>query len=348
MPITSNINRNLAINPISEPQGDYRGSISSFSMNTDRIVSLMRNSKSSGAESWRTGLSSLIKGAKKLTEGQYIINDAANFDVNANIELLLTDNYPTFKTENKYNVPIEELLSQGSKNKKVSKYAKIATDVIKGISAVTNAATAGADNVTSGSFAPWTRRIPAWDPNSAKGFEFSYTFKFAMGQYGLWNAKEEVVKPILNLMAPTIPQHLNAFSISGPYPNEYNLLTNLITQNYKSSEDASSADNTESDDNENWFTKLLSNAGNALGELGRTLENLITAAYSSYTYTMKFGRFLTLNGVIIKNSRTTFSSRTDQYGWPVAGSCELDFKSIIPTALTSSNEKNLAARFGGQ
>lgn len=341
MPITSNINRNLAINPISEPQGDYRGSISSFSMNTDRIVSLMRNSKSSGAESWRTGLSSLINGAKKLTKGQYIINDAANFDVDTNIELLLTDNYPTFKTENKYNVPIEELLSQGSKNKTVSKYAEIATRVINGISAVTNAATAGADNVTSGSFAPWTRRIPAWDPNSAKGFEFSYTFKFAMGQYGLWNAKEEVVKPILNLMAPTIPQHLNAFSISGPYPNEYNLLTNLITQNYKSSEDTE-------EDTENWFTKLLSNAGNALDKLGRTLENLITAAYSSYTYTMKFGRFLTLNGVIIKDSRTTFSSRTDQYGWPVAGSCELDFKSIIPTALTSSSEENLAARFGGR
>lgn len=341
MPITSNINRNLAINPISEPQGDYRGSISSFSMNTDRIVSLMRNSKSSGAESWRTGLSSLINGAKKLTKGQYIINDAANFDVDTNIELLLTDNYPTFKTENKYNVPIEELLSQGSKNETVSKYAKIATSVINGISAVTNAATAGADNVTSGSFAPWTRRIPAWDPNSAKGFEFSYTFKFAMGQYGLWNAKEEVVKPILNLMAPTIPQHLNAFSILGPYPNEYNLLTNLITQNYKSSEDTE-------EDTENWFTKLLSNEGNALDKLGRTLENLITAAYSSYTYTMKFGRFLTLNGVIIKDSRTTFSSRTDQYGWPVAGSCELDFKSIIPTALTSSSEENLAARFGGR
>lgn len=313
-------------------------------MNTDRIVSLTRNSKGSGQESWRKGLSSLINGAKKLTEGQYIIKDAANFDVDTNIELLLTDNYPTFKTENEYNLPIEELLSLGSKNKTVSKYAKIATGVINGISAVTNAATAGADNVTSGSFAPWTRRVPAWEPNSAKGFEFSYTFKFAMGQYGLWNAKEEVVKPILNLMAPTIPQHLNAFSISGPYPNEYNLLTNLITQNYKSSEDTEAS---AEEDTENWFTKLLSNAGNNLKKLGNTLEALITASYSSYTYTMKFGSFLTLNGVIIKNSRTTFSSRTDQYGWPVAGSCELDFKSIIPTALTSSNKSNLAARFGG-
>lgn len=339
--------------------------------NTNRIVHLYKNSDSSNS-SWRKSLSTLLNqyGANSpytlVPKPSDTFND---FDVSSDVHLLMSEETPEIKTSNTYKLPLAEIFNSkkssedssssssllGSISSAVKKVTTIATAAGALATSISNSASGNEGTVTSSTFAPWVAQIPSYDPKEINGLEFRYTFKFSIGQYGLWNAKEEVVKPILNLITPTLPQHINAFSVNGPYPNEFGLLSDMIVNNVTSLFSGSNSEETTVQDETGASTAGTSSSGNfivdlgsSLEKVGRVLEGVISKAYNNYTYTLEFGNFLTLNHVIIKNSTTKFSSRVDQHGWPVAGSCTLDFKTITPFALSASSDVSFTARFGGQ
>lgn len=338
----------------------------------NKIVELNRNGVNNiGASSWRKQLSTIMNG--HLNNAAKIV-DSANWgntlDVNPNINLLLTS-VPELTFNNDYKGWIEDFLGNftsgdNSKNKnsgflgKLGKFAKIATNVG---SAALNAFDDSSSTKTSQTFSPWVKNVQAWDASSQKGIEITTSFSFAMGQYGLWNAREEVVKPLLNLAAPTLLQNLNAYSMSGPGPNSVYLLTRLFANAVRgviggvsaetepttteggSTEQNSTTDTTSTGESFS-LTGFFQLASDGLGKLATYLEDFVLDSFKSYTFTIQFGKFLTLNNMTMKSSKLQFSDQVDQYGYPIEGSCTLTMTGIIPISLTTSNKNTLAAKFG--
>lgn len=234
----------------------------------------------------------------------------------------------------------------------------------------TGATNSDGSNKTFDNFNPWFINTPAWNPSKGtQGVNIDLTFNFAMGQYGLWNAKEEVYLPILNLIAPLFPQSLSNLTISGPYPTTYQMLASMVAGATGVFDDIKSA----------WGEgdTFLEKAGNVLSTIGDMLtsdsesngvlgtavdvvQNLATAlstlvldTYTSYTYEIGIGETISYSKCLPCGGSAKFSNETDQYGFPISGSCTISFKSIVPLALTqkSNNDENAAVlkslRFGG-
>lgn len=321
-----------------------------YGYNQNRIITLVRRGGGDGF-SWKNGLSSLLGNRQNASQK---ITNWSDLDVDDDVDLLLEESYPEFTIDNQYSTPLSDFIGNllGDKAKTVSTVAGVASAAINAIKGGNTSGT------TSGSFNPWTLGIPAWETDGVEGINFTYTFKFTMGQYGLWNARKEVVKPILNLMAPTLPQYLDAFTISGPQPNVWNLLSNLTAnlttsvvnwiKGNSSEDESSTTESTTTTENSaedsGGFWNSLSNVYNSIGTV---MEKVLLDTYRDYTYTIKFGNFLTINNAIIKGSTVNFSNKVDQDGYPVAGSCKLNFKTVVPISLASSSEDNMAMRFGG-
>ena len=215
--------------------------------------------------------------------------------------------------------------------------------------------------------------VKAWD-GSQEGFKFEYEFSFAMGQYGLWNAKEEVVKPILNLIAPALPRSIDNFSMNGPFPTVIQLLSQMVKnvgekllgsfgELTKSNLDTKIKD--AGTELKNWFSSFeetpgvldkVSKAINDIGggindvlkDLSNALNTVIQDSYRDYTYDVKFGNFVTFNNMIITNGETSFSNEVDQYGYPIAGTVRLTFEGLVPLAMNYSSTDLVAIKYGGR
>lgn len=322
----------------------------SFEINTNRLIKIYRTGSTveNYDNSWKTNFSRILKNFDSISNARIISGQAESFDTSYGVDLLM-DALPKYQTANNYNTPIDGLLSGLDTLAKVVDIGSAAVNLINAL----KDDTVGDTTKTSSTFMPWSKNLLAW--NGTKDFKFNLTFKFAMGQYGLWNAKDEVFNPILNLIAPTLPQHINGYSMSGPYPNSIGLISNLIQKGidtYKGVKNGS----------ENSYSKMISKAWGQLKAsakdgamavisegaefLGTVLEALSLATFDDFTYTVKFGDFLTVQKVIITDSSWNFSNEVDQDGWPIAGDVTLSCESIIPIAMTSSGDYNMTVRFG--
>ena len=203
--------------------------------------------------------------------------------------------------------------------------------------------------------------VKSWD-GAKGGFSFEYEFSFAMGQYGLWNAKEEVVLPILNLIAPALPRSMSNFSMDGPFPTAIQLLS-LLVQNFLRDTYSKEGNSNFLGYFENTVDRLKTNikedgifkgvATTAVTEINDVLEDLsnilndvIQESYKGYTYDVKFGNFVTFNNMIITNGETSFSNEVDQFGYPIAGSVKLTFEGLVPLALNYSDSSLVAIKYG--
>ena len=261
----------------------------------------------------------------------------------------------TMKTSNSIKQPVQELL-KGNSNTTVGKIASAATTVFNAV----NASVIDEGETTS-TWQPWMVGVKSWD-GAKGGFSFEYEFSFAMGQYGLWNAKEEVVKPILNLIAPALPRSMSNFSMDGPFPTAIQLLS-LLVQNSLSDTYSKEGNSNFLGYFENTVDRLKTNikedgifkgvATTAVTEINDVLEDLsnilndvIQESYKGYTYDVKFGNFVTFNNMIITNGETSFSNEVDQFGYPIAGSVKLTFEGLVPLALNYSDSRLVAIKYG--
>ena len=245
---------------------------------------------------------------------------------------------------------------KGNSNTTVGKIASAATTVFNAVNA-----SVIDEGGTASTWQPWMTGVKAWD-GSKGGFSFDYEFSFAMGQYGLWNAKEEVVLPILNLIAPALPRSMSNFSMDGPFPTAFQLLS-LLVQNFLSDTYSKEGNSNFLGYFENTVDRLKTNikedgifkgvATTAVTEINDVLEDLsnilndvIQESYKGYTYDVKFGNFVTFNNMIITNGETSFSNEVDQFGYPIAGSVKLTFEGLVPLALNYSDSSLVAIKYG--
>lgn len=337
--------------------------------NINRVIEInARDTQQGGNKDWRYALQRLIS----RSGGNYSILDSNLFNdtvVDERVSLLMTSPPKTMKTSNKFIYPVENLL-KGGKGKSDSIVGKIANVLNMGYDAINTLALE--DGATSSTWQPWMTGVKAWD-GSRGGFSFDYEFSFAMGQYGLWNAKEEVVKPILNLIAPALPRNMSNFSMNGPFPTAVQLLSLMVQEGLgevrnKVKDILQQTDNTptqnplgnlwnnftsslDTKDASSFFDSLVKSGvdsvNDVLSAFSDTLNNLIQKAYKYYTYDIKFGNFVTFYNMIITNGETSFSNEVDQFGYPIAGTVKLSFEGLVPLSMTYTNNDLVAIKYGG-
>lgn len=278
-------------------------------VNSNRIVDITRND--SPPLSWRYNLSSLLKGNSK----EKIIDNINNLNALDEVVLYVETPPSSLSTSNQeMNQPIKEWLST-LENSTGGKILTAGFDIYK---ALTNK-----ENGLSASWNPWVKNVKTWG-GAGGGFSFECTFNFSMGQYGIWNAKEEVVKPVLNLVAPAIPREITDVSMTGPFPTTISVLASIIEGS-------------------------LSSLANNTASLSESLSDLIDKSYKNYMYKVSFGSdnsFREYNNLIITKAKANFSNEVDQYGYPISGSATLTFEGIMPLALRYNTSKiGRAVRF---
>lgn len=335
--------------------------------NTDRIITITYRGKTSYDTDWRHSLQRITNVQDNQGYESILDNVLKDSVVDNRIHLLMTSPPKTMKTSNKIKEPVQELL-KGNSNSTAGKIAFVATTAYNTLSALST----NEDGTTSSTWQPWMTGVKAWD-GSQEGFKFEYEFSFAMGQYGLWNAKEEVVKPILNLIAPALPRSIDNFSMNGPFPTAIQLLSQMV-QNVGDKLLGSFGELTKSNldtkiqdagtELKNWFSSfeetpgVLDKVSKAINDIGGgingvlkglsdTLNKVIQDSYRNYTYDVKFGNFVTFNNMIITNGETSFSNEVDQYGYPIAGTVKLTFEGLVPLAMNYSSTDLVAIKYGG-
>ena len=319
--------------------------------NSNRIIDISLRGGTGNDKDWRYALSRLNPTSNSILNTS-LLNDC---NVDGRVYLLMTSPPKTMKTVNRIKEPVQELL-KGNSNTTVGKIASAATTVFDAV----NASVIDEGGAAS-TWQPWMTGVKAWD-GSKGGFYFDYEFSFAMGQYGLWNAKEEVVLPILNLIAPALPRSMSNFSMNGPFPTAIQLLS-LLVQNFLSDTYSKEGNSNFLGYFENTVDRLKTNikedgifkgvATTAVTEINDVLEDLsnilndvIQESYKGYTYDVKFGNFVTFNNMIITNGETSFSNEVDQFGYPIAGSVKLTFEGLVPLALNYSDSSLVAIKYG--
>lgn len=334
-----------------------------FSHNENKEVKITSVKKASDTtyedRTWRNNLSSIIKAVE--TSSSFLPGTTDNLDVKEEIYLCLEE-VPSQSFKVKTNKGFSSLVSSFTGGK----YGKTESTESKGMSLVDKINIGGAawsaikgmfgSEGSSSTFNPWSLYSPTWDESSTETYSFKQTFHFKMGQYRLWNAKEEVVKPLLNLIAPVMNQQVGSFFTKGPFPSCWDLLGKCLTENkdnivsrnwdeYVDSGSIKKIESTWSNGLENFIPKLLSNAEEVVDILGGVLQAIILAGYKQYLYTVKIGSFMTFNKVFYEDAEVHWSSETDQFGFPIAGSATISFRSILPPAVSTMNKNTLFATF---
>lgn len=311
--------------------------IQGYTPNKDRIIEITSTSDTN--RTWRSNLKQLLGNSSESFIERYG-ESLDSFVVDDNIKLLMEKDPKVFKTYNDFGKPVSEFL-QG--NGKATQVSKVIQTTFNAGAAILEGFTGG-DNDVSKTWQPWGKDVIAWK-GARGGIEFDYEFNFRLGQYGLWNAREEVVKPILNLAAPAIPRHLDAMTMTGPFPNIYQLLVKMadgaISEIGGAIENVASAVgdalaggrtssnevNTGGTDNQSVFSKISS-----------FINNTLLGSYMNFTYTVKFGNIMTFDKMLIKDASVEFSNQVDQYGYPISGKVTLSFAGMVPLALTAPQE----------
>ena len=319
--------------------------------NSNRIIDISLRGGTGNDKDWRYALSRLNPTSNSILNTS-LLNDC---NVDGRVYLLMTSPPKTMKTSNKIKEPVQEFL-KGNSNSTVGKIASATTTVFDAVNA-----SVIDEGGTASTWQPWMVGVKSWD-GAIGGFSFEYEFSFAMGQYGLWNAKEEVVKPILNLIAPALPRSMSNFSMDGPFPTAFQLLS-LLVQNFLSDTYSKEGNSNFLGYFENTVDRLKTNIkedgifkgvattavteiNDVLEDLSNILNDIIQESYKGYTYDVKFGNFVTFNNMIITNGETSFSNEVDQFGYPIAGSVKLTFEGLVPLALNYSDSSLVAIKYG--
>lgn len=302
---------------------------------SNRIVDMWRpedfDAGTQGTNSWRSSLTQLCNLGNS-NDYKDLLIPLSNLDVNENVYLLMEDGFPRISTQNQTSTPVDKGISR-LENSTFGKLTGAATSAINIIGGAISGARGDTD-YTGISWQPWIRNIEAWQ--NSRGIKTEYTFKFALGQYGLWNALEEVVKPILNLAAPCLPRYQGIAFAQGPWPNASTMLGKILGELVDSLVDVF----------KNIGTFENANLDPDPNSLGAWMTNLIAGSYEGFTWTMKFGNWMTFYHMLFENCTINFSNKVDENGWPIQGSIRISMAGVVPLALRANGQANLAAKFG--
>lgn len=298
-----------------------------MNLNMNRVIEITPTADSvSNWSSWRDNVSHILGGSDVNGKNFLSLSNYDDFKVRNDVHLLMDKDPKVFKSQNSFGQPVKSFMERGSV-KKITDKIKLGVDI--GL-AIFNG---GNKDTLSKSWQPWGQDIKAWE-GSRGGVNFEYEFNFALGQYGIWNAYEEVVKPVINLVTPALPRNIGTFTMTGPFPNVFDLLAKMVKQGFWGS----------SEDSESEFKDTEEESG-FLQRIGESINNLLLKSYNGFTYTVKFGNIMTFERVAIINASANFSNKVDQYGWPIKGSAVVSFQGMVPIAVSAPGNL-MTTRFG--
>ena len=321
-----------------------------------------------------TGYFSFLTGKGGSSLGVESLGEA--FNVDPEVQLIASQDWRLNAIGNEYEKVIET-------NKVVSKFLSSKStiggvisgfeDILNGV-AMATAATGSNKSLYNYSTQTWWKNLEGWTGSDPVSFQF--TFDFALGQYGLWNAKKEVVIPMLNLIAMFCPSLIADGSMIGPTATPTGMLYSVIAgtlmpvvdqlEGIISSKDtkaltdlAKSAmswvgDTYDSgaDEGDNEFTSAVNGIASVLGGLTSEavglISNKLLAVLKDSTYNIQIGNFMSISNCICTGINSiVFSNKVDENGYPISGSLNLVLRGVIPPTFSGTRQDLVTLRFGG-
>lgn len=326
-------------------------------MNDNKIIKIERSVKSYGGSdnTWRTAFADMLSSGENAGKPTIFGNILSNTRTKSFINLLLEEKPPTLTVDNEYGRPLNDILNAGGDllksipgASKISKIlstagtvANLSITAANTVMAGVNAGTKGSLS-TAGTFNPWVMQGVSW--KESRELTFTYTFKFRLGQYGVWNAEEEVYKPIINLLAPALPQYLSNFTQSGNLPSTAQFAVDVLTNAFSQAKNAITGIFAERDDGTSASDEDTIKGTESLSD---ALAGIFMDAYEPFAWDISFGNIISFRKCIVKTAVVDFSNETDEKGFPISGSITWTCKTLIPIAAATSQDNLLSIRFGG-
>ena len=321
-----------------------------------------------------TGYFSFLTGKGGSSLGVESLGEA--FNVDPEVQLIASQDWRLNAIGNEYEKVIET-------NKVVSKFLSSKStiggvisgfeDILNGV-AMATAATGSNKSLYNYSTQTWWKNLEGWTGSDPVSFQF--TFDFALGQYGLWNAKKEVVIPMLNLIAMFCPSLIADGSMIGPTATPTGMLYSVIAgtlmpvvdqlEGIISSKDTKAITNlaksamswvgdtydSGADEGDNEFTSAVNGIASVLGGLTSEavglISNKLLAVLKDSTYNIQIGNFMSISNCICTGINSiVFSNKVDEDGYPISGSLNLVLRGVIPPTFSGTRQDLVTLRFGG-
>ena len=320
-----------------------------------------------------TGYFSFLAGKGGSSLGVESLGEA--FNVDPEVQLIASQDWRLNGIENEYKGVMESdnLVTKFLSMNKVGKALSGFEDILNGV-AMASAATGSNNSLYNYSTQTWWKNLEGWTGSDPVSVQF--TFDFALGQYGLWNAKKEVVIPMLNLIAMFCPSLIADGSMIGPTATPTGMLYSVIAgtlmpvvdqlEGIISSKDTKALKdlaksamswttdtyNSGADEGDNEVTSVVNGIASVLGGItseavGQISNKLLTVLKDS-TYNIQIGNFMSISNCICTGINSiVFSNKVDEDGYPISGSLNLVLKGVIPPTFSGTRQDLVTLRFGG-
>ena len=320
-----------------------------------------------------TGYFSFLTGKGGSSLGVESLGEA--FNVDPEVQLIASQDWRLNSIGNEYKEVMESdnLVTKFLSMNKVGKALSGFEDILNGV-AMASAATGSNKSLYNYSTQTWWKNLEGWTGSDPVSVQF--TFDFALGQYGLWNAKKEVVIPMLNLIAMFCPSLIADGSMIGPTATPTGMLYSVIAgtlmpvidqlEGIISSKDTKAITNlaksamswvgdaydSGADEGDNEFTSAVNGIASVLGgitsEAVGLISNKLLAVLKDSTYNIQIGNFMSISNCICTGINSiVFSNKVDENGYPISGSLNLVLKGVIPPTFSGTRQDLVTLRFGG-
>ena len=320
-----------------------------------------------------TGYFSFLTGDGGSSLGVESLGEA--FNVDPEVQLIASQDWRLNGIENEYKGVMESdnLVTKFLSMNKVGKSLSGFEDILNGV-AMASAATGSNKSLYNYSTQTWWKNLKGWTGSDPVSVQF--TFEFALGQYGLWNAKKEVVIPMLNLIAMFCPSLIADGSMIGPTATPTGMLYSVIAgtlmpvvdqlEGIISSKDTKALKdlaksamswttdtyNSGADEGDNEVTSVVNGIASVLGGLTSEavgqISNKLLAVLKDSTYNIQIGNFMSISNCICTGINSiVFSNKVDENGYPISGSLNLVLRGVIPPTFSGTRQDLVTLRFGG-
>ena len=264
---------------------------------------------------------------------------------------LIYDQPLTLSVKNKYtgvgDAGIGRLLKAGGKMGAIAK--KAGSAIGQSLASISTGSGIQSDiAITPGRF------LDAQFYEKTEPLQFNSTFKFRFGQYGLWNAEEEVFKPALAFLMMSTPTLLGSGgAIETPGPTQLGLITSYIkglgteiAEGFK-------------DDPSTILGRLAANTGGAAAKhitviLGQTTtenKKLISGrspdknntelgnnSQSAFNNKLNIENLFSFRPCILESCTVVFSQEKTDAGYPISAEVKLSMKTQFPAISSNFGE----------
>lgn len=258
-------------------------------MNKNRVVNIVRVGMPSS--NWRNWMNDSFRTISGINQMQ----------ISSEVDLVLAQEAFQYTLASKADAPLQSFLEQVGQKGVTGALLKLGESI--------DAATGG----SAATFNPWFKYVKAW--RNMEPVQLPLNFEFKMGQFGLWDAKQEVVLPILSLLLPVLPRRLDAIEMEGPFQSATTLLALILKGT------------------------VFNLAGE--GDISDAISRSVLGEVDKSTYRVSVGKQLLLDRAYCVSANVSLSTNVDQFGLPISGTIQLAYEGVMPPAIDNSVARSL-------